>query len=334
MQGAGEAGRPERVLVTGATGFIGSHLVAALLARGSTVRALVRDERRAAGLDPRVERFLGDLRVPGGLAGIERDVDAVVHAASLLGKWGTDEKLLHEVNVRGTLELLQRFAGTRLRRFVHISAGGVTGPVSATAAAEDHPCRPATAYERTKLLAERGVLELAARMRISASVARPTFTYGPGDPHKVALFRAVRSGRYVFIGGGTSVNHPVFIDDAVAGILLVLDRGRAGEVYLIGGERPVSKRELVDAIADALGVPRPRRNVPRWLAAAAAPVCELAGRTFRFEPILTRSRVMMMADNFGYSIRKAREELGYRPRTSLGEGIALTVRHYVAAGVL
>jgi len=320
-------------LVTGATGFIGGNLVRALQREGYAVRALVRDAARAAGLDG-VELFEGDLREPDSLAGIERDVDTVVHCASLLGKWGTDRALLYDVNVRGTVELLARFRQGQLRRFVHLSAGGVTGPLKQRSVDETYACRPATAYERTKFLAEQEVLEQSKRTGIPATVVRPTFTYGPGDPHKIALFRAVHRGRYVFIAGGESVNHPVFVDDVIRGILLAIERGRVGEVYIIGGERPVTKREFVWSIADALGVKRPGWSIPKWFAVIAAWKLEILGWILRFEPILTRSRVMMMADNFGYSIAKAREELGYAPRIGLREGIETTVRSYAEAGLL
>jgi len=320
-------------LVTGATGFIGGYLVRSLREAGYAVRALVRDPGRFAcpeGVVP----FTGDLRDPGSLAGIEREVDVVIHGASLLGKWGTPRSLLHEVNVRGAVALLERFRGTGLRRFIHLSAGGVTGPQERKVVDESHPCRPATDYERTKLMAEREILERSARWEIPATVVRPTFTYGPGDPHKIALFRAVKRGRYVFIGGGESVNHPVYVEDLVRGIVLALERGRTGEVYIVGGERPATKRELVYAIADTLGVRRPRWNIPKWFAVVSAWKLEALGWLLGFEPILTRSRVMMMADNFGYSIAKAREELGYEPRTALREGIEKTVRSYREAGLL
>ncbi len=257
-----------------------------------------------------------------------------MHCAGILGKWGTPEALLHDVNVRGSINILMRFEGVPLERYVHLSAGGVTGPVKQGFVDETYLCKPATAYERTKLLAEQKVLELSARVGIPATVVRPTFTYGPGDPHKIGLFRAVQKGHYAFIGDGESVNHPVFVEDLVSGIRLVIDKGRAGEIYIIGGERPVTKRELVDTIADALGVKRPGIHLPRWLAVIAAFKLELLGRLLGFEPILTRSRVMMMADNFGYSIAKARDELGYLPQTDLGEGIAKTVRSYREAGLL
>ncbi len=321
------------VLVTGATGFIGSRLVQALVARGDRVRALVRDRANAGQLGG-AELFIGDLLDPSSLAGIESGVNRVIHAASLLGKWGTDPELLRALNVDAAVALLERCAGSGIERYVHLSAGGVTGPLSGTTADETSPCRPATDYERTKYEGERRVLARAVERGLPVVVVRPTFTYGPGDPHKLPLFRAVLRGRYVFIGGGRSVNHPAYIDDVVTGILLALDRGASRELYIIGGAAPATKRELVRAIATALGVSVPRLSIPTWIARLAAPPFETLGRTCGFEPMLTRSRVMMMADNFGYSIAKARRELAYEPRMPLEEGIARTVAAYRAAGLL
>lgn len=319
-------------LITGATGFIGGRLCDRLAADGFRIRALVREASRApAGVEP----FPGDLTRPESLAGIEESVDLVVHGASLLGKWGTPENDLRAVNVDGALALLERFRGRPVGRYVHLSAGGVTGPVPHRQVDETWPPRPATAYERTKHEGEVEVLERSREWGIPVVVARPTFTYGPGDPHKIALFRAVKKGRYGFIGDGESVNHPVYIDDLLDGLaLLAGGRGSEGEVYIIGGPRPVSKRELVNTIADCLAVARPRLRVPRAIAEVAARGLEGAGKLLGFEPILTRSRVMMMADNFGYSIDKARRELGYEPRVDLAEGIAKTVASFRAEGLL
>jgi nucleoside-diphosphate-sugar epimerase len=322
-----------RLLVTGATGFIGRKLVRTALREGLEVRALVRDPTDASGLG-RAELFAGDLVEPDSLEGIEAAVDAVVHCAGILGKWGMDEAVLHAVNVQGSLNLLNRFAGCAISRFIHLSAGGVTGPVREGVVDETYACRPATAYERTKLLGEQKILQVAAGLEVPAAVVRPTFTYGPGDPHKLALFRAVKRGRFAFIGNGRSVIHPVYADDLIAGIMLALDRARPGEIYIIGGHRPVTKRELVHTIADTLGVDRPGWRIPRWLARPAAVLLEGTGRALGFEPILTRSRVMMMADNFGYSIEKARQQLDYAPETDLSDGIRKTVVAYEEAGVI
>lgn len=333
MAAANDTTAPRSFLVTGATGFIGGRLVQALVGAGSTVRVLVREPHRwqpVAG----VRVLEGDLLRPETLAGAADGAEVVVHCAGLLGKWGTDDSQLHAVNVGGTVQLLESCAGPALHRFVHLSAGGVSGPTERREVDERYACRPATAYERSKLEAERAVLARSQELGLSATVVRPTFTYGPGDPHKLALYRAIRNRRYAFIGDGESVNHPVFVDDLIRGILLAVERARSGEVYIIGGPEPVTKREMAYAIADALRVRRPSLCIPRPLAAAAAPPLEALGRLFGFEPLLTRSRVMMMAGNFGYSIEKARRELGYEPRVTLREGIALTINSYMQSGCL
>ena len=102
----------------------------------------------------------------------------------------------------------------------------------------------------------------------------------------------------------------------------------------MGGERPVTKKELASTIADALGVKRPKMKLPRRLAWPTAAVLEFLGNIFHFEPIITRARVMMMADNFGYSIQKAKIDLNYKPETDLPTGIAKTVKNYIENGLL
>ena len=325
--------RGRALLVTGATGFIGSQVVRAALRGGLKVRLLARDPQRAKDLGG-VEPWTGDLLQPASLEGIARGIEYVVHAAGVLGKWGRPESSLYDVNVQGSLNLLQACRGAGLRRLLHLSAGGVTGPLQAHAVDETYPCRPVTVYEKSKLLGEQRVLEQSKAWGIPASVLRPTFTYGPGDPHKLPLFQAIQAGKLVLIGGGGSVLHPVYIDDLVGGILLALERARDGEIYILGGDSPVTKRKLTGAIADALKVRRPAISIPRWLAAAAAAALEMLARRFGFEPILTRSRVSMMSENFGYTIDKARAELGYAPQTSLRDGIRRTVAAYRRDGLL
>ena len=321
-----------RILVTGATGYIGGRLVNTLLDKGSRVRALVREGR--AGPDKRVEVHQGDLTDSRSLSGIADDITRVVHCAGALGKWNAPASQLYEVNVRGSMNLLNQFAGKPVDRFIHLSAGGVTGPVTAGPADETYHCRPVTVYEKTKYQAERQLLEVSKKLSIPATVLRPTFVFGPGDPHKLSLFRALKGKRFVFIRRGESVNTPVYIDDVIDGILLALAKGRAGEVYIIGGERSVTKQEMACTIADALDVPRPSMGIPRWLAWSSAIGLEGLGRLFGFEPILTRSRVRIMADNYGYTIEKAMKELGYKPKTGYKDGIARTVRDYSARGLL
>jgi len=325
--------RCQRLLVTGASGFIGRNLVIDLVSRGFGVRVLTRDMNRC-GYSTDIETCIGDLTDPESLSGIAEGIHGVVHCAGSLGRWNTDEAELHEVNVQGSTNLLEQFSGKRLHRFVHLSAGGVTGPVGAVQADETYCCKPVTAYEKSKYAGEQEVLRVGKQLGLPIIVVRPTFVYGPGDDHKLGLYKSIAEGRFAFVGDGKSVNTPVYISDLIQGICLAVEKGSCGQIYIIGGEKPVTKEDLVYAIADALGVTRPRARIPRWIAWYASIGVELLGRRVGYEPILTRSRVMMMADDYAYSSRKAARDLGYRPTVTLTEGIHAAIKAYRKEGLL
>lgn len=316
------------ILITGVTGFIGSKLARKLLDDGFIIKGLVRDESRLSrSLSERIQIHKGDLIDSASLEHIEDNVDYVVNCAGALGKWKVAGNILQQVNVTGARNLLQRFVHTSVKRFIHLSAGGVTGPLN-DIGDEATPCHPATAYEKTKLEGEKAVLVLGKATNVPVTVIRPTFTYGPDDTHKLSLFKAVKKGKFAFIGDGESVNHPVYIDDLTQGISEATRYGKDGEVYIIGGPRAVTKNELIDTIATELGVPSPRLHIPRWFANLAACAGELFGSATGIEPLITRSRVIMMDENYGYSIEKVRKELHFQPKIDLREGISRTIASY------
>ena len=117
---------------------------------------------------------------------------------------------------------------------------------------ENTPCHPVGSYQATKLAGEQQLLEEATGSGLPVVIARPSFTYGPGDTHKLALFRAVKKKRFAFVGGGRGILHPLFIDDLVAGIQLCAVVGQAGQAYILGGERPVTVREQVNELDQVL----------------------------------------------------------------------------------
>lgn len=326
----------ERVLVTGGSGFIGRNVCRRLLNDGAAVRSLTRgtDQRAMDCFPEDVDVWRGDLTDSDSIGGLAFGADAVIHCAGALGRWETGRAELETVNVEGTANLLQAAATANVKRFIHLSAGGVTGPVKEGVADETTECRPSNAYERAKLLGERLALELGESLNVSVTVVRPTFTYGPGDGHKLPLFQAVRDGRFAFIGDGLSVNHPVYIDDVVNGVELARRKGEGGEVYIIGGPEPVTKRVLIETIAELLDVPVPKSHIPRVLAAAAAVAAETFGVLTGGRPFITRSRVSMMGDDYGYSIDKAVQSLGYQPQMDLREGLRETIADYRQRGWL
>ena len=319
-----------KILVTGATGFIGSHLVPALIKRGHKVRCLVRKTSDISKLKKlkNVEFFYGDITERRTLRRINEDIEAVFSVAGLLGKWGRTDRDLASVNVIGVKNLLAIFKETKLKKFIHFSAGGVTGPIRHGLADESYPCFPSTPYERTKYEGEKLALKLGKRYRIPVVVVRPTFTYGPDDLHKLALFKLIKKGFFVFINNGKSLIHPVYIDDLIEGTLLALTKGKPGEVYIIGGKKPVSKKEFVLTIAKYLDINLRYVYVPFVLANLATVLLEIIAQILRFEPPLTRSKVSMMGNNWGYNIKKAKGELGYQPKIPIRVGIRRTITWY------
>lgn len=319
-----------RVLVTGATGYIGARLARRLSAEGWEVTALVRKGRAPEGL-PSVQ---GDVRDPVSLLRAFQGADVVCHSAGMLGKWGVPYEEIRAVNVDGAQNVIWAAHAAKVGYVLHLSTSGVTGPRDEVPANEETACAPYTEYERTKHEGEQAVRTLSRELGVRCAVVRPTFTYGPDDPHKLGLFKAIRRGVFFYMGDGSSTTHPVYIDDLLTGIMRVLERRPSDRVYILGGARPVTKRELATTIARELGVKEPWLRVPVPAAWALGTALEITGRVARREPPLTRSRVLAMSRCWGQDIARAREELGYEPQVELSEGIRRTVESYRKLGWL
>lgn len=274
------------VYVSGASGFVGRHVMSALTAAGASVRA--------------------DFVELGDLAGLERafaGCEAVVHVAALYSYEASPE-LLWKVNVEGTRNVLEACARTGVRRLVHTSTSGTCGPVPGRVASEDDgppEWELRVPYKRTKLEAERLVLTAAAA-GFDAVVVNPTTPVGEGDEWPTPtgrMIRAVASGRYRgYLGrGGLNV---VDVRDVGLGHALALEHGRRGERYLLGGH-DLGLRELFALVTRAAGRPAPRVRVPY----AAVRAASALGFVNRNEALLARIPAY-------FSSAKAERELGYR----------------------
>jgi nucleoside-diphosphate-sugar epimerase len=319
-----------KILITGATGYIGGKLARYLAGGDLDIVCLVRKGKSVDGLPVRE----GDILKPDILDSALRDIDIVIHCAGALGKWDLPKDYIYRVNVEGVGNIVHAAYKAGVKYFVHLSTSGVTGPLGSTPANETIPCRPYTLYECTKYEGELLALSIARETGLPLSVIRPTFVYGPGDPHKLPLFKAVKKRIMVYVGNPESTIHPVYIDDLLDGIGLVLEKRPVHQVFFLGGEHPISKRKLLQTMAYSMGVNPPFLAVPSWIAWHCASVMEFGGKTFSKEPILNRSRVLMMSRNWGVDISKAKKELGYLPKFNLDEGIARTVGYYREKGLL
>ncbi|WP_242343889.1 NAD-dependent epimerase/dehydratase family protein [Anaeromyxobacter terrae] len=317
-------------LVTGATGFVGHHLVAALRQRGFSVRvlALPGEDTSALEREHGVVVHRGDVRDAGALPAAMRGADVVFHLAAVHGLWRPRQEY-EDVNVRGADNVCRAALAARVARLVHVSSWTVYGMGLPGAVREDAPLRPILdAYAVTKARADAAVRRLAKEQGLPAVVVRPGTMFGPGDRVNFGrMADRLRSGKVIVIGSGRNVLPFVYVTDVVDGMIRAAERGKPGEAYNLCTDRPISQREMWVALAEELGAPPPRARAPYPLLYALAWGAEKAVLPGR-QPLLTRLGVKLFGSENAHAIDKARSELGYAPRVPVREGVRLAAAWY------
>jgi nucleoside-diphosphate-sugar epimerase len=325
-----------KILVTEGTGFAGGHLCERLVSSGYSVKALVHDPNRSLELQKLgMELALGDLRDRGSLANAMEGVDLVYNIAAIYRKPNPTRKELWDTNVLGTKNMLEASINAGVKRFVHCSTVGVNGHIKNPPANEETPYAPGDYYQESKVEAEKIVFQYMHEGNISCVICRPCGLYGPKDLRFLQLFKAIKNGVFFMVGSGEVSYHMIYIDDLVDGLLLCGTKQEAiGNVYILGGETPVTLNELVRLIAEVLGVPPPRLRVPFAPVYIASILCEWMSKPFGIEPPLYRRRVDFFRKQRAFDISKAKRELNFQPKTDLKTGIRLTAEWYKNEGLL
>ena len=325
------------ILVTGGTGFTGSHLVRRLLGRGHRVRVLDREaglfaeELRGLGAELHLGSVTDAALVERLTAGCQR----VFHLAAAFRQINLPKRLYWEVNVEGTRRVAEASLRHRVERLIYCSTQGVHGDVKELPGHEDSPVTPEDYYQVTKYEGERVLAEICGQ-RLAYTILRPMAIYGPGDPGRfLLLFRAVRRGRFLMFGDGETSYHPLYIDNLVDAFELAAERSEAiGRTYLIGDHRYYSLNELVREVGRSLGLEVRITYLPFWPLWVAALLCEAVCVPIKIEPPLFRRRVDWFRQNRAFSIERARRELGYQPHVDLRAGLAITAQWYKTNGYL
>jgi nucleoside-diphosphate-sugar epimerase len=327
-----------QVVVTGGTGFVGSHLVRRLAAQGHQVTALDKnpglfgDELRALGASVVTGSVTDANAVDRVVAGSE----VVYHLASPFGDILQPDKVYWDIEVNGTRRVLEAAERHGVRRVVHCSTQGVHGSLAQTPGDENSPIAPRDYYCYTKVEGERVCQEFMGR-GLDIVIVRPTSVYGPADTRGwLKLYRMVASGWFLMVGDGETLNHPVFVEN-----LLDLFEGAAtvaeakGRAYLAADEYPVTLTELVRGVAQALGT---EVRIMYWpwydLALVGAAAIEQVSKAVGIKPPVFRRRLSWYKTNRAFRIDRARKELGYQPRVSLSDGLGRTAAWYRSAGYL
>jgi nucleoside-diphosphate-sugar epimerase len=318
-----------KVLITGAGGFIGSHLVDHQLECGYDVRAvdLHLDQLRHQAAHPRLEAICGDITENDMVQKLVEGIDVVYHLASAHLDVSLSDEHYRRVNVDATLSLLDMARQAGVRRFVHCSSVGVIGDVKHPPADETTECHPINIYERTKLEGEKVALDFARRTGFSVVVVRPAWVYGPRCPRTAKLFRTISKGASPIFGSGKNLRHPVYITDAIHGLELCAETPDInGEIFIIAGEASVESRELVNLISQELNVRTQKIFLPIFLGQAAGLALELTFKLIGRQPPFSRRSMDFFLKHNAYTIAKAQSKLDYHPQVDLLMGIKKTIR--------
>ncbi|HEY9907414.1 MAG TPA: NAD-dependent epimerase/dehydratase family protein [Thermosynechococcaceae cyanobacterium] len=318
-----------RALVTGANGFTASHLVKALEQRGDFVRGLVRRSSnlsRLAGCN--LELVYGDVSDRGLLQTAMAEVDTVFHVAAYVELGIVNKAEMERVNVGGTRAVLEVAQAAGVSKFVYCSTIGIYGDTQGQTVDETFQRSQvgfSSAYDHTKFVAQQLVDRANAEGLFTLSLM-PSGIFGVDDPHFVPVLRQFLKGGLKLWAGGDRVTGVVHVDDLVAAMLLAVEKGEAGEHYIISAG-DLTTREMFAILSRESGVPTPA-EAPEFLVRLVGNLLEPIGRLFSWQPPLSRERVHYIYDRcVRVDASKAKRELGWQPRS-----VEETLKELVEAG--
>ena len=321
-------------LVTGASGFLGSHVARQLVAAGEPVRVLMRpSSTNRAVSDLSLEYVTGDLRDPASLDKAMAGVQYVFHVAADYRLWARKSKEIYDSNVGGTKNLLAAAKRSGVEKIIYTSTVAtiaVDRPELPTEATQSRLDEMVGHYKRSKWMAEQEVLK-AAKEGLPVVVAMPTTPVGPGD------WKPTPTGKIIldFLNGKmpgyveTGLNF-VGAEECAAGHLLVAEKGKVGERYLLGGEN-MTLKQLLDALAKITGLAAPSLKIPHGLALSVAYINTMFSRLVGREPQIPVEGVKIARHNMFVDVSRAQRELGFQPG-SVAAALERAVRWYVDNG--
>lgn len=325
-----------RVFVTGATGFIGSHLTERLVDDGYTVKALVRESGDVSLLESHgVEIVYGDIR---DLAAVEKAASGCEQAYHLAARTSRHRSSSrhddYEINVEGTKNVAHAALRAGIQRLVYGSSAGVYGFIKNSPVDEETKPSPNTPYRESKLLGEESVLSYHKKEGLPVVIARLSSVFGPRSQNWLSLFQAITTNRFRMIGSGENHAHMGFVSDVVDGLRRCAEvKGIEGEAYIIAGKEPVKLKQFVGMIADELGIGVSPARSPEFPFRVFHFLNSFAYRHFGFELPRSHTYELFLADRI-FDISKAQKELGYDPKVSMRDGIRRTVEWYREKGYI
>ncbi len=308
-----------KVLLTGATGFIGSRVARKLLKKGANVRVLVRKNSNLENIsDLPLDIVYGDLTKPETLLPALEGCEVLFHVAAEYKLWVPEPKTLYKTNVEGTLNIMKAALRKGIKRIVYTSSVATLGLNPDGSPADEET--PVTIndmighYKRSKYIAEEKVKKMIKTENLPAVIVNPSTPIGPGDikptPTGRIIIEAASGKMPAYVDTGLNIVH---VDDVAEGHILALEKGKIGERYILGGEN-LTLKELLEKIARFTGRSAPKIKISPNLILPIAYVVEAISKITKKEPFITVDGVLMSKKKMFFSSEKAKRELGYKIR--------------------
>ncbi len=332
-----------KILITGGTGFTGSHLVKHVLREGN--KAVVLDNQEGIMLEELkklgAEVILGSVTDPEALRKAVDGCEIVYHLAAAFRKINVPKSEYDNTNINAMSSLLEICQQAGVKKVVYCSTQGVHGNIDSLGqnppvpGDENSPIKPEDYYQFTKYEGEK-VAQAFMEKGMDITILRPTALYGPGDPGRfLMLYKQVKKGWFPFFGPGTAFYHPVYVQNFCDAFTLAVQRPESkGQTYIIADNEYFPIEDIVQKIANIMEVKCKTIYLPfypmYWLSFIVAAIYKLLPG----EPPLFPRRVDWYRQNRGFSIAKAKKDLGYEPKINLDEGLRLAYEWYKANGFL
>jgi nucleoside-diphosphate-sugar epimerase len=330
-----------RLLVTGGTGFIGSHLAEEARRQGAEVVVLGLIGRPEEQANAALLRGMGVEVLPGSITDKElcrraaQGATHIFHLAVAMREGGKSDEFFESINLDGTRQLLEAASRQRVERFVYCSTIGIYGHRAPGITREDSPLAPGNIYERTKVSAELLVRDFAEHCGVPSVILRPADVYGPRDQRLLKMFKGVSKGRFPLFGSGEGRRHMVYVDDVVSAFFKACERDAAlGEGLIIAGPRSCTLRELLDEVTRATGSKRYGVRLPLAPMLGLAAVVEDISAALGIDPPIYRRRMDFFHSDSEFDTSRARRVLDWEPQVDLSEGIRRTLEDYRKSGAL
>jgi len=323
------------ILITGATGFIGKHLLKALIANGHQIRCLVRKPGNFEQIfyNDNIDLFKGDVTKPETLKGVGKNMDIVYHLAAAGHVAAVSEqaqKAFFDLNVQGTKNLIEACGRNNVKRFFHFSSTAAMGLITLPTIDERVECKPETPYQKSKYQSEMIAFKKGKEQGIEVVVIRPCMVFGPGGEGEFLKFcHLINKGIFPKIGLGQNLTPIVHVEDVVQAAVNALEKATPGEVYLIASETSPKLSEIQKMICEALNINRIYFYVPLWIAYLAGLFFEKISILNGKPPIVSRRNIISTSVDRIFDISKAKTELFFSPSKQLGREISETINWFI-----